>query len=60
MGFIVHQGHGIYRFLALKNWVHVDEKWFYMETLKQKRKIMPDDDRPDDDYAQQIRSDQIS
>lgn len=49
---IEHAGHGVYRFLPLKNWVHVDEKWFYMESLKTIRKKLPEEDRQDDDTTQ--------
>ena len=49
LGKIINVGHGVYRFKPLKNVLHVDEKWFYVTKLKKKRRVLPDDDKFDDD-----------
>jgi hypothetical protein len=37
------------KFLSQENKIHIDEKWFYLERLRVRRRVIPGEDRFDDE-----------
>jgi hypothetical protein len=46
---IEHVGNGNYRFIQLKNVIHIDEKWFFLVKMQKTIRMYPGDDYPGDD-----------
>ena len=48
LSLVEHRGAGIFRFICLKNWLHLDEKWFYVTKLNTRVRSFEGDARRND------------